>query len=299
MAMKPPRMLGTSELYWLNLQNAYDIACARIASDQEFEEEKRVLKQLGYSYFRDHFGLPDLPRKLERQVDEVRRFLNVSSLTVLTKRDMAARFRSALADADDASIAKANAMAQIAVNEALRIDAPKFDKKQLESAVGFAVAQTRNHDGFYPLVREKLLEAGVIFVVLPNLPGSRTYGATKKIGKSILLIVNDRHSFADSFWFALFHEIGHMLKGDFGISFEKESSAEETADDEFAQNALIEPSFYQRFVERGDYSPSAIVRFADEIDRDPGIVLGRLQHDSIVRHGSAARRRLRSRYQVA
>ena len=79
MASKLAKMLGTSMSYWLNLQNAYDEMLATMASDKEMLEEKAILKQLGYGYFRDHFGLPALPRKLEEQVVCVRGFLKIAS----------------------------------------------------------------------------------------------------------------------------------------------------------------------------------------------------------------------------
>lgn len=44
MAMKLSRLLGTTVHYWLNLQNAYDTAIAQIASEEELEREKDVLK---------------------------------------------------------------------------------------------------------------------------------------------------------------------------------------------------------------------------------------------------------------
>lgn len=78
MAMKLSRMLGTTVQYWLNLQNAYDTALAQIASDEELEREKGVLRMLGYGYFRDNFGLPNLPRRLDEQVERVRSFLGVA-----------------------------------------------------------------------------------------------------------------------------------------------------------------------------------------------------------------------------
>ena len=129
-AMKLSRMLDTTVQYWLNLQNAYDAALAQIASEEELEREKNVLKMLGYNYFRDNFGLPDLPRKIAVQVEQVRAFLNVASLTVLTGRDMAVSFRSSTGAMSEGSIAKANAMVQIATNKAMATPSPDFDKKK-------------------------------------------------------------------------------------------------------------------------------------------------------------------------
>lgn len=96
-------------------------------------------------------------------------------------------------------------------------------------------------------MREKFREAGVIFVVLPNLPGSKTNGTTKKIGENILLMVNDRRLYSDSFWFTLFHEIGHIINGDYGIAFDEEGY--EDAADKYAADKLIPTEKYQTFIQ--------------------------------------------------
>ena len=300
MAMKLSRMLGTSMQYWLNLQNAYDMVLAQIASDEELGHERIVLKTLGYDYFRDNFGLPNLPRRLDEQVAKVRSFLGVSTLTVLTKRDMAVSFRSTTGEMDEKSIAKANAMVQIATNEATSTPSPPFNRKKFEEAIEFALTQTSNHDGFYPLIRERFLEAGVVLVVLPNLSGSRTNGATKRVGKSVMMMVNDRRRFADTFWFTLLHEAGHVINGDYGISFERETGDIEKAANEFARNRLIEPFVYECFVHErdGQFSIESISEFAESIDRDPSIVLGRLESDGLVGHRNNLQS-LRSRYHVS
>lgn len=298
MAMKLSKMLGTSMSYWLNLQNAYDSACAELRATEELSEEREVLKQLSYGYFRDNFGLPDIPRKVDEQVACVRQFLGVASLTVLEKRDMAVSFRGSLGEMDGASVSKANAMVQIAVNEALKAPLSRYSKSGFKRAAQYALTQTRNHETFYPAVRDEFRKAGVEFVVLPNLPGSRINGATKKLGNGIMLMVNDRRLSADSFWFTLFHEIGHVLNGDYGISFDGERGDKEEAADRFAEDSLIAPERYSQFTAKGDFSVRSIVSFADEIDRDPGIVLGRLQNDGFVRHDSASLQTLRRRYKV-
>lgn len=92
------------------------------------------------------------------------------------------------------------------------------------------------------------MDAGVIWVILPNISGSKINGATKKIGENIMLMVNDRRLNADSFWFTLFHEIGHIINGDYGISFEKEAGEQEVSADKFAEDCLIPPEEYERFI---------------------------------------------------
>ena len=298
-AMKLSRMLGTSMEYWFNLQNTYDSVLAQMRSDEELEQEKSVLKQLGYSYFVEYFGLPSLRRKLDEQVEQVRKFLGVASLTVLAKRDMAVSFRSSTGDMSEKNIAKANAMVQIATNKAIEVSAPPYNKKRFERAIEFALTQTGSHDGFCPVVCDAFREAGVVLVVLPNLPGSKANGATKKTGKRVMMMLSDRRLYADSFWFALLHEAGHVVNGDFGISFEGETGDIEQLADDYAKNKLIDPALYEAFVRdhQGRFTEDSIRAFADKIGRDPGIVLGRLESDGFVGYGNGMQT-LRSRYQV-
>ena len=91
-AMKLSRMLGTSVDYWLNLQKSYDALIAEFESSKELEQERRIFKYFQYTYFRENFGLPDLPRKTNEQIKCLREFLNVASLSVFTKQNMTVSF---------------------------------------------------------------------------------------------------------------------------------------------------------------------------------------------------------------
>ena len=297
-AMKLSRMIGTTVSYWLNLQNAYDALIAEFRSEEELQAEREIFKYFNYRFFRENFGLRDLPRKTDEQIKELREFFNVATLTVFKKRDMAVSFRSSTEELPEASIVKANAMVQIATNMALKIDAPKFNKKKFEVAVQYALTLTTRHKEFYPLIRKAFLESGVIFVILPNISGSKINGATKKIGENIMLMVNDRRLNADSFWFTLFHKIGHVINGDYGISFEKETGEQEAAADKFAEDCLIPPEKYEDFISNKRFSLQDIQEFASHIERDPGIVLGRLQNDGFVGFDDWTMEPLKHRYKV-
>ena len=269
---------------------------AEFKSQEELLEERKVFELYDYKYFRENYGLPDLPRKKDEQIKAVREFLKVATLTVFTKRDMAVNFRSSTEALEEASTVKANTMVQIATNKALAVDAPKFNKKKFETAVHYALTLTKNHSEFYPLIRKAFEEAGVIFVILPNIVGSKINGATKKIGDNIMLMVNDRRLYSDSFWFTLFHEIGHIINGDYGISFEKESGEQEHAADLFAEDSLIPREQYNNFVARGRFGLKDIICFAESINRDPGIVLGRLQNDGLVGFDDWTMKPIRHKY---
>ena len=279
-ATKLSRMLGTTIAYWLNLQQAYDEKLAEIQSEEELKREREVFKLIDYKYFRDHFKLPDLPRRVDEQIKCVREFLSISSLTVLEEKNLAVNFRSYSENLSRSNTVNANAMVQIGINQTIKMEIPKYNKKKFEKAVSFALTQTGNHSGFLPVIKEAFGEAGVALVALPNLKNSGINGATKRVDGKIMLMVNDRMHYADTFWFTLFHEIGHILNGDLGVSFHDE--AEDEAD-RYARMKLIPQEPYEQFIKQhGFYDESVICQFAREIDRDPGIVLGRLLRDKLV-----------------
>ena len=296
-ATKLSRMLGTTVTYWLNLQQAFDEKTAEMLSEKELEREREIFKLIDYRYFREYFRLPDLPRKVDEQIKRVREFLAISSLTILEEIGLAVSYRSYSDDLSKSNIVNANAMVQIAINRTLKADAPKYNKKRFEKAVAFALTQTKNHEGFLSEIKNAFFQAGVVLVVLPNLQNSGINGATKKVDGKVMLMVNDRRHYADTFWFTLFHEIGHILNGDLGLSFNNE--AEDDAD-RYAQMALIPQEKYECFINQNRvYNESIIREFAKAINQDPGIVYGRLQTDGLISYTETyLSNRLRHKYRV-
>ena len=297
-AIKLSRMLGTSIEYWLNLQKEYDTIIAEFESERLMVEEREIFKKLDYKYFRDNFKLPDFSRKIDEQIKAVREFLDVATLSVFTRRDIAVNFRESTSGLNEINTIKANIMVQIAINKALEIEAPKFNRRKFNDAIEYALTLTMEHEKFYPRIYEKFKEAGVILVILPNLSGSKINGATKKLGDNIMLMVNNRRLYSDTFWFTLLHEIGHIINKDYGISFDKELGEQEQAADEYAANKLIPFQVYSEFLNEGQFGRDAICIFAKKIKRDPAIVVGRLQKDKIVPYDDRELNGLKHKYRV-
>ena len=296
-ATKLSRMLGTTIAYWLNIQQAYDEKLAQIQSAEELKREREVFAHIDYKYFKTFFGFPNLSRKVDEQIRYLREYLSVSSLSVLKEKNLAVSFRGYSKELSLSNTINANVMVQIGINQTINRDIPKFNKKKFEKAAEYALKQTKNHAGFFPLIRDAFGEAGVSLVVLPNLKNSGINGATKKVNGKVMLMVNDRRHYADTFWFTLFHEIGHILNGDLGASF---SDASEDEADLYARNALIPQDAYDSFVKSHScFDEAVICSFADSIGQDPGIVLGRLLKDRKVSHTNTyLQKKLRHRYNV-
>ena len=299
MAMKLSRMLGTSVEYWLNIQKKYDAQIAEFESDKELVAEREVFKYIDYGYFKQNFSLPELTRKVDEQIKVVREFLNVATLKVLANRDLAVNFRSCSSEPSLSNVINSNTMVQIAINKSLTVDAPKFNKKKFEKATEYALSLTAQHEEFFPLIKQAFLDAGVILIILPNLKNSGINGASKKVGDNIMLMVNDRRAYSDTFWFTLFHEIGHIMNGDYGMTFSNENKGKEDAADLYAQSTLIPEADYKVFISDRDFSEDAIRDFAKSINRDPGIILGRLQNDGLVSYKNISlSNALRHKYKI-
>lgn len=109
-------------------------------------------------------------------------------------------------------------------------------------------------------------------------------------------MVNDRNNNFDSFWFTLFHEISYMINGDFGISFENDNTIEEQKANQFAEEKLVPQNLYNNFISKGVSTTKSILSFSKKINTDPGIILGRLQNDKIIRYDDVKFKSLRKKY---
>lgn len=298
MAIKLSRLTDTSLEYWLNLQCAYDAIKAQKQSDEELELEREVFKCIEYGHFVTKYNLPACTQQIDEQIGHLRTLLGISSLSLLTRKDLAANFRGVKDGITEENTIKANIMLQIAINKALETESVKFNKEKFRKAAEYAATMTENHTDIFDELKILFKEAGVIFVMLPNVPGAKINGATKKVGPKRVLMVNDRTGYADVFWFTLFHEIGHILNGDFGVSFDNATDQQEDLANEYARNMLVPKGPYDNYIKKGNFSRDAIIDFASQIDRDPGIIAGRLISDGFVTENNISVNSLRPKYDI-
>jgi len=144
---------------------------------------------------------------------------------------------------------------------------------------------------FQPKVVQLCAEAGVAVVFVPELPKTRTSGATHWLNADKALIqLSLRYKTDDHLWFTFFHEAGHILlhgKRDFFLEgtgvVSVEDQEKENEANKFSADILIPPGDLKRFLASiSKISQVNIIQFANEIGIAPGIVVGRLQHDGLL-----------------
>lgn len=283
-AHKLAKLSGVSMQTWLNLQNAYDVKVAEIVEQKELEEgrEKEICEMIDFKYFKAEGYLPDKRYTLKEKIVELRKILGVASLENLTSFNHLVSYRNTR-EFTTKSIVNSNIMLELASKKARDTTTTKLNRRKLERSLPTLRNLTRQDPEVFPQrLYDILLDCGVVLVGLPALPNANLNGATKKFGNgSAMLLLTDRNKASDIFWFSLFHEIGHILENDFSSddgNSESYRRSEERAD-QFAKDLLISPEDYQVFVEKGNFDKSDILRFSEEIDIHPSIVLGRLQKD--------------------
>ena len=162
-----------------------------------------------------------------------------------------------------------------------------YDEARFREALSGVRALTTTPDFWEPM-QDLCASAGVALVAVQEFPKTGAQGVARWLTPDKALIqINLRYRWADIFWFTFFHEACHVLdhpqKEIFvDVSRGMERDEREQDADRFAADSLIPPEQWAQFAATGSYSPARVRAFASRAGVDPGIVVGRLQHEKSV-----------------
>jgi HTH-type transcriptional regulator / antitoxin HigA len=282
-------VLGIQARLWNNLQRDFWEAEARI------EEHRRLEREAGWA---DHFPLKEMVQrgwlsaagsKAEAMVNLLR-FFAVSGPAAWERQWATTQTAFRRSPAFPPSPHAVSAWLRHGELKAAEIECLPFDAAKLRSALADIRALTQlDPMAFMPDLVEILAACGVALVMTPELPGTHLAGAARWLTPEKALVqLSLRHGTDDQFWFALFHELGHLLRSGPRSAFldtagpEPVGSPDEVAADRFAANQLIPPQAFDRIRQAGRFDPSDIRRYAVELGMPPGIIVGRLQRERLV-----------------
>ena len=283
-AIQFERVLGIPAGFWIAREQNYRESLARAREAVEFEKQADWLNQVPYRAMVKLGWIPE-HRDKARQLEEVLRFFAVASPSswqgVWGAASPAFRRSSAFESEPGAVVAwLRKGELEASSQETAEYNADTF-KRSLERVRSL----TRQlPDDFTSVVTRECNEAGVCVAFVPELPGTRVWGATRWLTPSRALIqLSLRYKMDDHLWFTFFHEAGHILlhgrRDVFLEGEEREEDEKESEADAFAQEWLVPQAKYRVFRRLGAFSCAAVSRFAFELGIAPGIVVGRLQHD--------------------
>jgi Zn-dependent peptidase ImmA (M78 family) len=149
---------------------------------------------------------------------------------------------------------------------------------------------------FVPALQNICHEAGVRVIVERPPKGCVAYGAARHLDDgTAMILLSFRYMSDDQFWFAFFHEVGHLVLHcqdepilETGLQRRGSDSEMEREANEFAGDVLI-PKAHRPEFGRLTSNSKQIVRFARSIGVSPGIVVGQLRHSKLLGFGQQSR----------
>ena len=293
-AVRLETVLGVPASFWNNLEAIYREKLVKADAENKIDSDIEIAKKFPYAEMASLGWIP-ATKVAKEKVFNLRKYFGVVELSLLGNEQITHIACRRLAVTEKADLALM-AWSQQAKIEARDIEVSPIDVKKLTDTIPeIRKLTTRSPEEFCDILRQYMADCGVALVFLPHLKGSYLQGATFVDGKKIVMGLTVRGKDADKFWFSLFHEIAHIVLGHIsetdGISDEEEKDA-----DEWAKSALIDQDKFRYFSKNEVFSEQKITEFAEEQGIAPGIVVGLMQMEGLIRYNM--HNKLKVKYEI-
>jgi HTH-type transcriptional regulator / antitoxin HigA len=193
---------------------------------------------------------------------------------------------------------------------AAELQTADFNEQLLRSSIdGLRQLTRKRAEEVMEPIQSICAAAGVAVVWVPELPHSGISGCARWLSdKKALVGLTLRYKTDDQMWFTFFHELGHILLHRKKRSFVLDNAANDLSDrivdpemqryeaeaNQFARDTLISPTVLAEFLRKNDFTNESIHEFAEAIGVGPGIVVGRLQFEGLLKphQGNALKQKL-------
>lgn len=293
-SVKLEMVLGVPAKFWNNLEAIYREKLIKAEAENAMDADVEIAKQFPYSEMAK-FGWVPKTREAKEKVVNLRRYFEVVNLSILGSAQITriACRRLAITEKSDLALM---AWAQKAKIRARGIQTAPINVNGLISAMPELRKMTAlSPKEFCPKIKKCLADCGVALVFLPHLKGSFLQGASFMDGNKIVVGLTARGKYADKFWFSLFHELAHIVLGHVGQPNEI-SEEDEKAADKWSGDTLIISEAFEVFRKDRDYSERSVLQFAKEQEIAPGIVVGRMQMEGMIRYNML--NNLKEKYEI-
>lgn len=286
-SIKISRVIGGSPDYWKRMEEYYIIEKARLENNDQYEQllnSDPVQELYRRGYLQKSESVAD-------GVDDFLRFVGYASIPALR------------ASYDDNTISlrhsekvKGDPLAltvwlRICENKGREMDAAEYNESKFKETLKKIRSMIENGSvDFFDDIQRMCADCGVAVVAEKEFKNGAVNGAAKWLSEEKgLIMMNIRGKYSDIFWFTFFHEAGHLLEGSkkrshFVDLSTTDKDIEEEKADNFARNLLIPRIHYSEL--RTLKTAQSVKDFARKIHIHPGIVVGRLQHEHLIKNSS-------------
>lgn len=284
MAFKLEMVLGIPANFWNQLEAIYREKQIQAQQENEMEQDKSIARKFPYSEM-VQLGWIVKTDKIEERVINLRKYFEVVNLTLLNNyqiNKIACRRLNSTEKADYALLA----WAQKAKLEARNKIVKKININLLEKKLSEIQPMTlQNPNEFYEPLNQLLSDCGIALILIPHLNGSYLHGVTFLDRNKIVIGLTSRGKDADKFWFSLYHELAHIIKGHIN-QIDGTTEQDELEADQFARESLISKFDFDQFISNYKINSKNITTYSSLIGIDPGILVGRLQKENYIPYNS-------------
>ncbi|WP_328531258.1 HigA family addiction module antitoxin [Nocardioides sp. NBC_00368] len=287
------RATGMPAAFWNTLEADYQDHKVRTDELAALSDHAGWLDRMPLKALRDRGHVTATRSDPGRQLQQVLAFFGVGSLDAWERawdQPAAAFLQSGAYEIDAAAVAAWLRLGELAAEEvAKEVAFEPFDRAVLRAALPKLRAMTvQSPDDFFPELVATCASAGVCLVVVPDVVGTRASGASRFISPTRAVVqLSNRGKRNDKFWFALFHELGHLLLHSKKETFMRfpdtkagagaQAQIEQEAND-FAGRLLIPAEAETDLA--AIKTPADAVALAKRLGIAPAIVAGRHQHEA-------------------
>ena len=286
------RATGVPASFWNSLEADYQDHKVRTEELDNLARQSDWLERMPVKDLRAGGHVTATKREPGRMLQEILTFFGVGSVAAWeTSWDQpaAAFLQSSAYKIDPGAVTAWLRLGELEAEELAKVqEFEPFDRAKLKAALPTLRAMTTQRpDEFFPELVSTCAQTGVCLVVVRDVGGTRASGATRFISPTRAVVqLSNRGKRNDKFWFALFHELGHLLlhsKKDTFMQFEGAAAGgvgaqiEKDAND-FAGRLLIPIEFEADLLAIN--TPADARSLAEQLGIAPGIVAGRYQRDT-------------------
>lgn len=278
---------GTSPEFWLNLENAFQLANSTVDNSPVVRRSKLFDMAPIKDLVKRHWIKPS--NDIEELEANVLQFMGTKSVGEYPEIAAAAR-KSGYEETTNAQIAWLCRVRQLAES----LPAERFSISKFESHLDELHSLTVSEKEIRK-VPDVLSRMGIRFVVVEHLPRTKIDGYTLWLSKTKPVIaLSLRYDRIDGFWYTLAHELSHVRHEDdapvdvgiVGGGVGKPLNEMEERANREASEWLVDPDRIQSFIIRTQprFSKKRIIQFANLHRIHPGIIVGQLQYRKAIEY---------------
>ncbi len=248
-------VLGIPTSFWINLQGIYDKEILEYKEQEEIDEnEVNIINSLKpLINYAENMGIMTKTKNVISQIIELRNICNVNNLTYINSlvTSQVAFKKSQTIETNVYVLYVWLRICELIAQKSNIVN--EYNEEKLKANIeNIKKCMFIDINKSIEKLKRIFAKCGITFQVVKNFQGAPVQGFIKKIDNRIILSMTIRRSFADEFWFTLFHEIGHILNGDIlntqFIDYADSKSNMEDKADKFASNTLINEEDYNKFI---------------------------------------------------